>query len=200
MDREEAARALELLRKVAEKARDDTALENWGLIWILSAFTNSTGFAGTHIFFARGETTPWPFAGLWAVILAVNGLIILKFRRKNAASGSFVEKQIWSLWTILVVALILAALINYLMGLQTLFMPAVASLLVAVVFAAMAPIMGNAWYFPAVFWAGLSLVMASMPRMQFALLAGAWFVTQGTAGVLLNRQRHRRLSATQRTP
>ena len=195
MDREEAARALELLRKVAAKARDDTAMENWGLIWMLNAFSNGAGFAGTHLLFDRGETTPWPFAGLWALVLAVNGLTILKFRRKNEASGSFVERQIWSLWTIFVVALTVTAVINYIMGLQHLFMPSMASLLAAVIFAAMAPIMGRAWYIPAGLWVALSLVIAALPRMQFALIAAAWFLTQGTAGFLLDRSRRLRRGA-----
>jgi hypothetical protein len=34
-----------------------------------------------------------------------------------------------------------------------------------------------------------------VPRAQFALLAGAWFLTQGTAGVWLDQQRRRRLAA-----
>jgi hypothetical protein len=195
MDREEATRALALLRKVAAQARDDTALENWGVIWMLSAFSNSAGFAGTHLLFDRGEKTPWPFAGLWALVLTVNGLFILRFRRKSVSSGSFVEKQIWSLWTILVVAMIVVAVINYLMGLQQLFMPAVGSLMLAMTFAAMAPIMGRVWYAPAALWGALSLVMALVPRAQFALLAGAWFLTQGTAGVWLDQQRRRRLAA-----
>jgi hypothetical protein len=194
MDREEAAQALELLRKVAARARDDTALENWGLIWIFSAFSNGAGFFGTHLLFARGEATPWPFAGLWAGVLAVNGGIIAKFRQKSVSSGSFVEKQIWSLWTILVVAMILLAVVNYLMGLQHLFMPAVGSLMLAMIFAAMAPIMGKGWYGPAALWALLALGMALVPRAQFALLAGAWFLTQGSAGVWLDRQRRRRLA------
>lgn len=195
MDQEEAARALSLLRKVTEKARDDTALENWGMIWILSAFSNSAGFTATHALFDRGASSPLPFAGVWAGVLAVNGLIIALFRRKSASSGSFIERQIWSLWTAFVVAMILLALINYIIGLNTLFMPAVASVLAAVIFSAMASIIDRRWYVPAALWGLLSLAMAALPRMQFALLAGAWFVTQGGAGLVLDLQRRRRAAA-----
>jgi hypothetical protein len=193
MDREEAARALELLRKVTAKARDDTALENWGLIWVFSAFSNGAGFAGTQALFSRGESTPWPFAGLWALVLTVNGLIIAKLRRKNASSGSFIERQIWSLWTIFVVALILLAILNYILGLRPLFMAPVACLMAAMIFAAMAPIMGKVWYIPTALWATLAVAVALVPSYPFALIAVAWFFTQGTAGVLLDRRRRQRL-------
>lgn len=194
MDREEAARALELLSKVTARARDDTALENWGVIWMLSAVSNSVGFAATHVLFSRGHDTPWPFAATWAVVLGVNGAIIQIFRRRTVATGSFIERQIWSLWTILIVAMILTAIINYLLGLKTLFMPPVSGVMLAMVFAAMAPIMGKVWYLPAGLWALMALAMALLPGSQFALLAAAWFVTQGTAGLLLERRRRRSLA------
>ncbi len=191
MDREEAARALELLRKVTSQARDDTALENWGVIWMASAVSNGVGFALTHVLFARGHLTPWPYVAVWVCVLTTNAVIIRVARRTSVASGSFIEKQIWSLWTILVVAMALTAVINYLLGLQMLFMPAMACVLFAFVFAAMAPIMGQEWYAPAAFWGVLGVVMALVPRLQFALLGGAWALTQGTAGWLLERRRRR---------
>ena len=49
MDREEATRALELLRQVVTQARDDTALQNWGRIWMIHAFTNGGGFVATNL-------------------------------------------------------------------------------------------------------------------------------------------------------
>ena len=44
MNREEATQALELLRSVVSQARDDTALQNWGVIWIVHAVTNGAAF------------------------------------------------------------------------------------------------------------------------------------------------------------
>ena len=44
MDRAQAVEALELLRRVVGQARDDTTLQNWGVIWMLHGFTNGLGF------------------------------------------------------------------------------------------------------------------------------------------------------------
>src|SRR4051794_3813521 len=47
MDREEAAQALELLSRVVRQARDDTAVQNWGAVWMVHGVTNGLAFAAT---------------------------------------------------------------------------------------------------------------------------------------------------------
>lgn len=193
MDREQAAQALQMLQRVVAQARDDTALENWGLIWVCSAFSNTAGFFATQWLFSSGHRAPWPYAGLWVLVLLVNGGFIAAFKRGGAARvRTFVERQVWALWTALVLAMGLAAVVNYLLGLDRLFMPAVASLLTAFTFAAMGSAMGSVWFAPAVGWTLFSLVMAALPRWQFALFGVAWFLTQFTGGALLHRARLRR--------
>ena len=82
MDRAQAVEALELLRRVVGQARDDTTLQNWGVIWMLHGFTNGLGFVGTNILMWRGYETPWPYVMLWGVILPVNmgSIFLLKSR------------------------------------------------------------------------------------------------------------------------
>lgn len=194
MDREEAAGTLELLRKVVSQARDDTAAENWGVIWMLNGVSNGGGFIGTHLLLRTGHLTPWPYVGMWAGILAFNAGTIALFRVKNASSGSFLEKQIWSIWTVFVVGMMLTAIVNYLLGLSLLFMPAVACILAATAFATMGAMMGTWWYLPAAAWASMAIVMALLPELQFALFGGLWAVSQSTGGALLERARRRKLT------
>ncbi|MFO0660168.1 MAG: hypothetical protein U0165_10100 [Polyangiaceae bacterium] len=193
MDREQAAGTLELLRKVVAQARDDTALENWGIIWLLSAFSNTAGFEGTQYLFSTDHKTPWPYVGMWLGVLTVNGIVIAIFKEKPKGNRSFIERQIWSIWNTCIVALGLAAIVNYLIGLTTLFMPAVACIIVAMTFSMMGAIMGAWWYLPAGVWAAMSLVIAALPSLQFALFGGIWFVTQATSGAFLHRARLRKL-------
>ncbi|MDP3277857.1 MAG: hypothetical protein Q8Q09_21920 [Deltaproteobacteria bacterium] len=192
MERDEAHNALQLLRKVASQARDDTAEQNWGIIWFLSAFSNSAGFLGTHVLMHRGHHTPTPYVGLWVGVFVLNGVWIALFKRPSRGVPTFLEKQIWAIWNTLIVAMALTAVINYRVGLSpTLFAPAVFAVLAAGTFSIMATVVQKNWYIPAALWALFSLGITWFPRWQFALFAVAWGLTQGTAGALLHRAKLR---------
>lgn len=190
MDREEAEDALAMLRKLASKTRDDTALQNWGLIWMCSAVTNGSGFFATHLLMARGRFEPLPYVVLWSAVFLFNGLFIifLKGKSPKGSAPSFIDKQTLAIWNTFVLGMALTALINYLLGIQVmLFMPAVASILAAMTFSIMGSIMGRGWYAPAMLWALMAIVLALLPKAQFAIFAVMWALTQGTGGALLHR-------------
>lgn len=192
MDREQATDALLVLRKLAAKTRDDTALQNWGLIWLCSSVSNGAGFFGTHLLFARGDDQPLPYMILWAVVFAINGVFILLFKGKSAGARSFIDRQTFAIWNTFVAAMALVAVVNYLLGVRTmLFMPAVACIVAAMTFSVMGSIMGRAWYVPAAIWAAMSIVLALRPGEQFAIFAVLWTLTQGTGGALLHRAKMR---------
>jgi len=195
MDREQATQALGLLRRAVAEARDDTALQNWGLIWLGNACSNSAGFVATHVLLQRGEFSPWPYVALWTGVMVVNGATIGLLKQKRAGSQSFIDKQIWNIWNTFIVGMALVAVVNLLLGLRVLFAPAVGCVLVASAFSAMGAVMGKWWYAPAFVWAGMALVLAALPELQFALFAGLWLATQGTGGFLLHRARLRRLAS-----
>ncbi|KFE62440.1 hypothetical protein [Hyalangium minutum] len=195
MNREEAAEALQLLRRVVTQARDDTALQNWGVIWILHAFTNGGGFLGTHLLFQQGYRTPGPFILLWALVIPLNLVTIFWLQRKEAAGvRSFIERQVWSIWTTCMGGMVLVALANWMMGLDLLFMPSVGCILIAMSFSVMGALMGRAWYAAAVIYALAALGLARMPEVGFGVLGGMWFITQLTGGLLLHRARRKRLA------
>jgi hypothetical protein len=192
MDREQAADALAMLRKVVAKTRDDTALQNWGLIWLCSAVSNGAGFYGTHVLLSRGRFEPWPYVALWSVVFLCNGAFIAAFRERPRGAPSFIDRLTFALWNVFILAMALVAVINYVMGLRTmLFMPAVACVLAAMTWAVMGAVMGRAWFVPAGLWAVMSLVLAALPQQQFALFAALWALTQGTGGALLHREKLR---------
>jgi hypothetical protein len=186
---------LQLIRRVVAQARDDSALQNWGVIWILHAFTNGGGFLGTHMLFQQGYREPGPYALLWGAIVPLNLLSIFWLQRREAAGvRSFIERQVWSIWTTCMAGLVLVALINWVVGLEVLFMPAVGCVLIAMSFSVMGALMGRGWYVAAVLYALAALGLARVPHLGFAVLGGLWFVTQLTGGLLLLRARRRRLS------
>jgi len=196
MNREEAAEALQLLRRVVTQARDDSALQNWGVIWILHAFTNGGGFLGTHLLYQQGHRTPGPYILLWVAIIPINLVSIFWLQRKEAAGvRSFIERQVWSIWTTCMGGMVLVALANWLLGLEVLFMPAVGCVLISMSFSIMGALMGRAWYAAAVLYALAALGLARAPELGFGVFAALWFVTQLSGGLLLHRARRRRLAA-----
>lgn len=196
MNREEADEALQLIRRVVSQARDDSALQNWGLIWVLHAFTNAGGFLGTHWLFLQGHREPGPFMLLWACVVPLNLLSIFWLQRREAAGvRSFVERQVWSIWTTCMAGMVVVALINWLLGLEVLFMPPVGCVIIAMSFSIMGALMGRGWYVAAALYVLVALGLTRVPQLGFAVLGVMWFLTQLTGGLLLLRARRRRLSA-----
>jgi hypothetical protein len=195
MNREEADQALQLIRRVVAQARDDSALQNWGVIWMVHALTHGGGFLATHMLFARGHRTPGPFVLLWAPLIALNLVSIVWLQRHEAAGvRSFIERQVWSIWTTCMAGMLLVALVNWVMGLELLFMPPVGCVLIAMAFSVMGALMGRGWYVPSAIFALAALALARIPEKGFLLLGLLWSVTQLTCGLLLLRARRRRMA------
>lgn len=193
MDREEAAQALAVLRTVVSQARDDTALQNWGVIWIVHGVLNGGGFIGTHFLLAAGHTDPPPFIGMWGVIIAVDLLATVVLKKRRAGVRTFVETQLWSIWTTFIAAVSLLAVLNHLMGLATFFLGPVIGVLGAIGFASMGSLMGRRWYAGTIAFAITAILMASFHEVQFLILGAAWMVAQVVGGILLDRERRRQL-------
>lgn len=196
MNREEANQALELIRRVVTQARDDSALQNWGVIWMLHAFVNAASFAATNRLWTAGHRAPGPYALLWAGVLAFNIVSIFVLKRgQTAGARSFVERQIWAIWTTFIAGMVLVSVLNWLLGLDRLFMPAVACVLFGTAFSMMGALMGRVWYAVAVGFALAALGMTQVPDHAFDLLGAVWFATQFGGGFALHRARRRRLAA-----
>jgi hypothetical protein len=200
MNRDEAFEALEYLRRVVKETRDDSALQNWGVIWMVHAFTNGAGFALTGWLLDHGRTRPLPYIVLWTLILATNLTTIALLRRRRSGARSFVETQLWAIWTAFVGAVAVSAFLNYLLGLDRLFLGPVIAVLAAVAFASMGSLMGNHWYTVAVLFLTTALLMCVLPRFQFYILGAVWLATKFTVGFLLDRSRRQREAAAASRP
>lgn len=189
MNRDEAFEALEYLRRVVKETRDDSALQNWGVIWMIHAFTNGAGFMLTGWMLDHGRRTPPPYILLWTVIIAVNLGSIALLRRRRAGARTFVETQLWAIWSAFVAAVAVSAFLNYLLGLDRIFLGPVIAVLAAVAFASMGSLMGSQWYGAAVLFLAAAFVMTLLPAWQFYILGAVWLVTKLTVGWLLDRSR-----------
>jgi len=191
VDREEATRALEVLHKVVGQAKDDTAMQNWGLVWIVQGFVNGGAFAATNVLLDRGVVEPWPFATMWATAIALDVGIVLALRRNRAGVRSFIEGQLWGIWTVFIAAVSLLAVLNHVMGLRTFFLGPVIGVLAAVAFATMGAIVGRRWYGAAAVFAVTAIVMARWNAQQFYILAAVWGGAQIVTGWQLDRARRK---------
>jgi len=199
VDREEAQRALAVLRRVVDQAKDDTALQNWGLIWLVQGFLNGAGFIGTHVLLANGYERPLPFVLLWSAIIGADLVCRLLLRRGRAGVRSFVESQLWAIWVSFIGAVSLVAVLNHAMGLRTFFLGPVIGALMAMSFAIMASQVGWRWLGVSAMFAVTSIVMALLPDAQFVILGVVWGVAQSGTGLLLDRARRRNVAGTRLT-
>jgi hypothetical protein len=192
VNREEATQALELLRSVVSQARDDTALQNWGVIWIVHAVTNGLAFSTTQILLRRGFGVRWPFIVLWSLTLVVNIGLILLLKARRAGTKTFIENQIWSIWLSFIVAVMLTAVVNDLLGLKLLTLGPIIAVLSAFGFSMMGAIMGRRWYLGTLIFGASALVMAALPDFQYFILGGVWCLAQLVGGVWLEIDKRQR--------
>ena len=193
MDRQEAMQALELLRRVVSQTRDDTVMQNWGLIWIIQGTINCAGFMATNVLYWR-RTPAWVFPTLWLCIVAVDLAINFALKTRTAGTRSFVESQIYSIWLIFFASANLVGLINHLMGLEIFLMGPILAVLAASSLAVMATIMGKKFFASALAAALAAVLMALFREWQFVILGAVWGSFQVGVGMIFHRERLRRLA------
>ena len=194
MDREQAVEALELLRRVVGQARDDTTLQNWGVIWMLHAVTNGVGFVATNVLVWRGYESPWAYVLLWAVIIPINLVSIFVLKAHPAGAWTFFESMIWLVWLSFIGAVLVTTASNLLSGFHVLQLGPATAVLSAYAFAMMGGMMGKRWFLGAGVFAAAALLMGVFPGWSFVILGVAWAVVQVVAGAVLHAQRRRRLA------
>lgn len=198
MERNEAQEALALLRKVVDRARDDSALQNWGIIWMLHGLVNGGGFLATDVMLSKGMTDWRPFAAMWTAIVALDLAIVFALRRK-AGTRSFVDRAIWATWSTFIGAVILLAILNQMLGLAVGFLAPVVAVMAAMGFSTMGAVISRRWYGLAALFAVAGFVMALPPARdcRFLILGVLWGSSQFGAGVVLERAKRRALAAEQ---
>jgi hypothetical protein len=98
VNREEAERALGIIRQVVQDTREDLVAHNWGLIWMVHAFTNLASFNAIG-FFVESHGLPifWYLVPL-AITGVLNMAIIAVLHERDQGVRSFVEWQVHGIW------------------------------------------------------------------------------------------------------
>src|SRR5438046_3149457 len=83
VDRDEAEKALAIIRQVVQDTRDDLIERNWGLIWMIHAFTNLAAFLTLGLAIEpRGLPISWYLVPL-AIVAGVDLAIVLVLVRRQ---------------------------------------------------------------------------------------------------------------------
>ncbi len=191
MNRDEAERALAVIRKVIQNTRDDLVAHNWGLIWMVHAFTNLAAcLAGWY--FDTGDYPVLWYLAPFAAVGALDFAIVLLLRSRDQGVRSYVEWQLHGIWCSFVVFTAAGALILQLSGAPTKLFGAVFALTTGFSFAMMGVVFSRQWVSAVVFL----VVAAVAPRLpdgsQWGLIGAAWWGAMFIPGLSMYLEKRRR--------
>jgi hypothetical protein len=194
MNKEQAERALAIVRGVIENTREDLVAHNWGLIWLVHAFTNAAAFASIGIVERQNRSIIWYLVPL-AVVAVVNLLIVAVLADRNRGVRSVIESQLHGIWTTFIVfTLVIAAVVQLSGATPRLFGPLIATTS-GIGWAMMGVVFSYRFLALAVAFLLVALITA-VPAFSAAtwyLIAGVWWIAMFVPGMTLFRERKRRM-------
>jgi hypothetical protein len=192
VDREAAERALGIIRQVIQNTRDDLVAHNWGLIWIVHAFTNLAGTACGTLIDRRGLAVWWYLVPL-GVLAVVNVVIVQLLVERDRGVRSYVEWQLHGIWVTFIIFTIVGVAVLHLAGAEpTLFGPLFA-MTSGIGFAMMGVVFYRRFLIYAALFLALMPLAAWMPSIQWWLIGAAWWCAMFIPGVAMFRERRARL-------
>lgn len=96
-----------------------TTLEHWGLLWMWHSLALLGICLATNILQWWGQTSAWPYFGLWIAGLGTWAIIFWALRRRSGPV-TFVERQIAHVWAANVISIALLFVVELLLGLPVL--------------------------------------------------------------------------------
>jgi hypothetical protein len=201
MDKRQAEQALAVIRGVIANTREDLVAHNWGLIWLVHAFTNSAAFVAIGALVERqGRPIVWYLVPL-AVLAVVNLLVVALLTDRDRGVRSVIEYQIHGIWTTFTIFTLAIALILHLSGATPrLFGPLIA-ITSGIGFAMMGVMFSKQFFSLAAAFLLVATVtpLAPVSGATWYLVAAVWWIAMFVPGVILTRERRRRMRDAKRT-
>lgn len=191
MERQDAERALALIRKVVDQTKDDLVEQNWGLLWMIHAFVNLGAFVAIGLVVeARGLALPFYLAPL-AAAGVIDGVIMLLLGHRDRGIKSFVEWQMHGIWGTFIVSTGLANLALFFAGAPPELFAYVVALTSGISFAMMGVVFTPRFFAVAALFA---LALASFPFVsmtgaRWVVIGVLWWLTLFGAGAAMHRIR-----------
>jgi hypothetical protein len=191
LNREEAEKALGIIRTVIQNTREDLVAHNWGQIWLIHAFVNLAACLGGWYVESRELPVFWYLVPL-GVAAVLNLLTVLLLVTRDQGVRSYVEWQIHGIWWTFLVFTLGGAAALHLSGASPRLFGSLFALTSGIGFAMMGVVfrrqLPSAVYFLAVLLAGPLL-----PGVQWGLLGLGWWSAQFVGGLRMYREKRRRL-------
>jgi hypothetical protein len=194
VDKDQAEKTLRIIRDVIQRTHEDLVAHNWGLIWIVHSVTNGAAFATIGVWAEAGELTLFWYLVPLAVVAAVNLLVIAFLMEKASGVRSFVEWQVNGIWTTFILFSLAGAAVLYLANQPKLFCPLMA-LNSGFGFAMMGVVFYRRFFYVAAIYLAAAVACPWVgPVRQWYLLAALWWLAMFVPGVVLHREKLRRLA------
>jgi hypothetical protein len=190
VNRDEAERALSVIRKVIQNTRDDLVEHNWGLIWMIHAFTNLAACLAGWYLDEQRVSVPWylvPFAVVGAVDIVIVQLLV----KRDQGVRSYVEWQLHGIWCSFVAFTAVGALALDLGEAPPRLFGALFALTTGFSFAMMGVVFSRQWVFALVFLA-VAAVAPFLGAAQWGLIGLAWWSAMFIPGVSMYLEKRRR--------
>jgi hypothetical protein len=190
LNREEAEKALGIIRQVIQHTREDLVAHNWGQIWMIHAFTNSAAcFCGWYVE-SRDLSLFWYLVPL-AVTAVINILVVLLFVTRDQGVRSAVEWQIHGIWVTFIIFTLSGALALHLSDASPRLFGSLFSMTSGIGFAMMGVVFSRQLPF-AVCFLILTAVGPLLPGVQWGLIGLGWWCAMFLPGLSMYHEKRRR--------
>jgi hypothetical protein len=201
MDKQQAEQALAIIRGVIANTREDLVAQNWGLIWLVHAFTNGAAFAAIGLVAERNQRPIIWYLIPLAVVAVVNLVIVAALADRDRGVRSVIEYQLHGIWlTFIVFTLGIALVLHLAEASPRLFGPLIASTS-GIGFAMMGVMFSKRFLILAAAFLAVAVLTPLLPPSGIAwyFIAAVWWIAMFIPGVLLTQERRRRMRDERRT-
>ncbi len=194
MDKQQAEKALGIIRQVIENTREDLVAHNWGTIWLVHAFTNGAAFASIGPLVEAHKLAVYWYLVPLAVVAAVNLVVVTLLMNRERGVRSFIEWQIHGIWTTFIVFSLAGAAVLHVGGASPMLFGPLMAVTSGIGFAMMGVVFYQSFFTAAAVFLALAVAIA-MPQVapfQWYLIGLAWWGAMFVPGAIMFREKRRR--------
>ena len=192
MDKKQAEQALDIIRGVIEHTREDLVAHNWGLIWLIHAFTNATAFVSIGLFVERHDRSiVWYLVPL-AALAVVNIIIVAICADRDRGVRSYIELQLHGIWVTFIIFTLAVAAFLHVSGSSPKSFCSLMAITTGISFSSMAVVFYRRLFVDAGVFLVLAILCPLVVDIQWYLFAAGWWAALFVPGLIMFRERQRR--------